>query len=85
LLAIQELQHLQIRLALDLARYIYITQGPTTVLTVPSTFTRLNAELQTPARLVQQKNHKVKKTPTTEPSQKRQNKTKAKKANHLKF
>jgi hypothetical protein len=54
-------------------------------LTVPSTFTTLNAEPQTPARLVQQKNHKVQKTPTTEPSQKRQNKTKAKKANHLKI
>jgi hypothetical protein len=44
---------------------------------VPSTFTTLNAELQTPERLVQQKNHKVKKRPTTEPSQKRQNKNKS--------
>jgi hypothetical protein len=52
---------------------------------VPSTFTTLNAELQTPERLVQQKNHKVKKRPTTEPSQKRQNKTKAEKGKHLKI
>jgi hypothetical protein len=41
---------------------------------VPSTFTTLNAELQTQERLVQQKTHKVKMRPTTEPTQKRQNK-----------
>jgi hypothetical protein len=52
---------------------------------VPSTFTTLNGELQTQERLVQQKNHTVKKRSTTEPSQKRQNKTKAKKGKHLKI
>jgi hypothetical protein len=52
---------------------------------VTSTFTTLNADLQTPERFVQQKNRKVKKRPITNPSQKRQNKTTAKKGKHLKI